>query len=461
MPEEFQHLYPMMGMFHFGKVALHCTDRYITGSGLDDDLIETEVFGFKTVKRVFNGSHYTRSLQGLLILSDTIQALKLKAFWAINSYDDYCGIAESVLELREALKCKNDKKCQELFNSLLHSETYNKLRIATDVFDADQYEKSELCKYFSVFIHMVSLVKNLATADREGNWKLHVETASQLERIKKLEVDNPFLYQRFIEGHFVVGYKEGKFNSVAPDMKLEQDIQRSKKSSKGIVGQARKSHYIAEWELIYHEILSQLSYKTQPKFAPFTNCMSSLIATSTNLSRWVKDCDGQTTLGLLLSSIHTDTRISVQMSKFWASCGSKTKLQELARNLSDHSNDVKMPIIASGVVIDVQIITPYLNVNNDKCEIKKLSSIIKEADRRIIRHANWAILDGTKWLVILSNDTDVVAVLLKIGTKQAAIKSDPTTYQEQFGKTDNLSQEDVLKVGKYLLKVWSRNTAVE
>ncbi|RXM27580.1 hypothetical protein EOD39_10602 [Acipenser ruthenus] len=73
-----------------------------------------------------------------------------------------------------------------------------------------------------------------------------------MERIKKLEVDNPIL----IHGHFVVREKEGKFISVAPDMKLEQTIQRSQKSSKGIVGQTRRSDYVAECQLVYHEVLA-------------------------------------------------------------------------------------------------------------------------------------------------------------------------------------------------------------
>lgn len=767
MPEEFQHLYPMMGMFHFTKVALRCTGRYITGSGLDDALIETEIFGIKTVKTVLNGSHYTRSLQGLLLLSDTIQALKLKAFWAMNNYNEYSGIAESLRELREALKSKNAQKCQELFNSLLHSETYKKLRIAIDVFDAEQCEKSELCKYFSLFVRMVSLVKNLVTADREGNWNLHVETVSQivaifhvfncvhyqrygawyLERIKKLEVDNPFLYEKFMKGHFVVRDKEGKFNSVAPDMKLEQTIQRSKKSSKGIVGQTRKSNYVAEWELIYHEILTisnlfreltnakvmdhaevfhheltrekgsfihenmkkllnfmvekgnpydvvchtplcnfvtkvcvperdkmsmlnifeegskcysefqnerfilktkklndriprmktpcfQLStgHKASPKkvgttsrqiaqaqkavdiardrgeslkdiltydllptnklfennqttkpdkhtlilelekslssddydfqrtsesmktavivdfmsqvrmqkLSPektFGDIITAVVQNSTKvcsvhelhiifdsyIEQSVKEGErlrrADNTGTVELASIRTDTRVPVQISKFWASCENKTKLQELARNLlSDLSKAVEIPIIASGVVIDKQIINAYMHFNNEKCEIKELGSSIEEADCRIIPHANWAIEHGAKRLVILSNDTDVVTLLLryitvfhekgvaeiwvtfgagekkrfipihhllirlgpelcrviikahiltgddvlsKIGSKKSAIKSDPTTYLEQFGETDELTQEDVLKVEKYLLRVWSRNTAAE
>ena len=38
-------------------------------------------------------------------------------------------------------------------------------------------------------------------------------------------------------------------------MKLEQTINRSPKSSGGIVGQTKTESYLSEWELVYHEIL--------------------------------------------------------------------------------------------------------------------------------------------------------------------------------------------------------------
>ena len=39
-------------------------------------------------------------------------------------------------------------------------------------------------------------------------------------------------------------------------MKLEQTIQKSKKSAAGIIGRTRQLSYVAEWELIYHEALA-------------------------------------------------------------------------------------------------------------------------------------------------------------------------------------------------------------
>ena len=39
-------------------------------------------------------------------------------------------------------------------------------------------------------------------------------------------------------------------------MKLENTIQRSMKSSGGVIGQTSNIKFVTEWELAYHEILS-------------------------------------------------------------------------------------------------------------------------------------------------------------------------------------------------------------
>ena len=45
-----------------------------------------------------------------------------------------------------------------------------------------------------------------------------------------------------MKGKFLVKTQTGNFNVVPPDMKLEQTIQRSKKSAAGIIGQTRQYH---------------------------------------------------------------------------------------------------------------------------------------------------------------------------------------------------------------------------
>ena len=54
----------------------------------------------------------------------------------------------------------------------------------------------------------------------------------------------------------MVKQRYGSFNAVAGDMKLEQTIQRSQKSTGGIIGQTKQLEYVTKWEIVYHEILS-------------------------------------------------------------------------------------------------------------------------------------------------------------------------------------------------------------
>ena len=121
---------------------------------------------------------------------------------------------------------------------------------------------------------LIDLIKCLVTADREGNWPLHVSCIEAsmaifqefdavnclrygsyyLEKIKILEVEHPELYKICMMSEFVVRDHTGSFNFVAPDMKLEQSIQRASKSQGGIIGQTRNS-VVVDWELIFHKIL--------------------------------------------------------------------------------------------------------------------------------------------------------------------------------------------------------------
>ena len=78
-----------------------------------------------------------------------------------------------------------------------------------------------------------------------------------LEKMKKLPSEHPDIYEQFKQNKmFVVKTNHGSFNAVGTDMKLEQTIQRSKKSAGGIIGQTKEVSFVLEWEIVYHEILA-------------------------------------------------------------------------------------------------------------------------------------------------------------------------------------------------------------
>lgn len=80
-PVSFADIHGMMGMFHWVKVLLKCAGRYLRESGIEDGLIETEVFGKQTLNSVLEGTHYVRSFQGISIVSDVITSLMWEGFW--------------------------------------------------------------------------------------------------------------------------------------------------------------------------------------------------------------------------------------------------------------------------------------------------------------------------------------------------------------------------------------------
>ncbi len=113
------------------------------------------------------------------------------------------------------------------------------LRVKFEAFTAECEAKSELCKYLGLFENILSVIKKMITADREGNWPLHIATVREsmkiftvfdcinylryaawyLERIEVMEVEQPMLFRRFMMGQFVIQDREGgKFSAVSPDM---------------------------------------------------------------------------------------------------------------------------------------------------------------------------------------------------------------------------------------------------
>ena len=113
--EEFQNLLPMLGAFHMPKIAQHSTGKYVKDSGFGDTLIETKTFGIKVVQSVFDGTHYIRSLRGLLIISEAIHSLQWEAFWLRHSKDKFKDELNYVQQLYQSFINK-DIEGANLFN---------------------------------------------------------------------------------------------------------------------------------------------------------------------------------------------------------------------------------------------------------------------------------------------------------------------------------------------------------
>ena len=164
-PEPFKHLVPCMGSFYGERILLKCHGHLLHGSGVDNSLVECQVFGKGVLGNVLNGSHYYRALAGFQIFEDVIMTMMYAAFWQTKKKENYLCITE-LEELSKALT--ESKPSAEKFNELCESVAL--LRIDFVKIAEECTEKSGVCEFLDIWLKIVNVIKNAVAADREGNW---------------------------------------------------------------------------------------------------------------------------------------------------------------------------------------------------------------------------------------------------------------------------------------------------
>ena len=98
------------------------------------------------------------------------------------------------------------------------------------------------------------------------------------------------------------------------------------------------------------------------------------------------------------------------MNKFWLSSLNKQNLQLLARRVTER--DMKN-VVLTGMVVNEELIPAKLKKGQSaEVDVSILNNWQEEADCRIISHVQWAVQQGCKKAVVISNDADTVVLLL-------------------------------------------------
>ena len=164
----------MLGAFH----VQHCIGKYIKGSGLEDSLVETNVFGVKVLESVLNGSSYAMCSKGFQILGDVIEQTKWKAFWKIHKDGQVADVTDALNSFSKALISKDKYDSQEAFNQCI-----SKIKPLTrkfQEFSVKCQENSAMCRYWDGFLTLRNLMRRLIAADRTGKWEAHLQTVQDL-----------------------------------------------------------------------------------------------------------------------------------------------------------------------------------------------------------------------------------------------------------------------------------------
>ena len=117
-PSEFKSLFPMTGIFHMTKTALHCAGLYFRGSGIDTALILSKCFGENTMDSVLSGGHYVRSLLGMQVIKDAFEVLIWEAFWKSKDSTALKTIKAEIKKFRIVLNSRDPKNAQNAYKHL-------------------------------------------------------------------------------------------------------------------------------------------------------------------------------------------------------------------------------------------------------------------------------------------------------------------------------------------------------
>ena len=84
------------------------------GSGVEDEFVESQIFGPKTVETVLSGGHYYRSFKGLSILGDTVIRLQMDVFWDNHQKSDFKEALREIEKFNRQLiiKCPSQAPLQ-------------------------------------------------------------------------------------------------------------------------------------------------------------------------------------------------------------------------------------------------------------------------------------------------------------------------------------------------------------
>ena len=133
---------------------------------------------------------------------------------------------DATKKLRPKLCSKVSKDVIVAYDELC--QIISKMKTEMEKFENVCSQKSDMYKYMLQGLKLIHLVEMLVSADRDGNWILHMAVVEELmpvfefdsinylrhalwyfERTKALEKENPYLCEKFMQGHFVVKDKQG------------------------------------------------------------------------------------------------------------------------------------------------------------------------------------------------------------------------------------------------------------
>ncbi len=248
-----------LGDLHVVIAMLRCIGVFLEGSGFDEVLHESGVYGPATVRQILAGNHVNRGTEAHIILTSALLAIKFSsgAISAEESAEEF-ALQELAMDGRQ----DSFKKALEILAP--------KLQILRSAGSDD----SPLSKFSMTYVKMVLLLLNYTRAVRTGDWALHLKTLEEfgpfffalnrssyarfvavyVAMMHDLRLKNPRAWT-YLEKHWVVRKALLPFTYLGCDHALEQ-VNRALKGDGGLLGITNNPSTRTKFFLIQDELLA-------------------------------------------------------------------------------------------------------------------------------------------------------------------------------------------------------------
>lgn len=272
-PKEFVDMVIRMGGFHIALNYLSLLGKKYGGSGIEDMLIESGVYGTSTTEVLLKGKSYNRGVRAHKLMMEAFFRLQWRSFnrWLPNSDSrlNREALAAQITECREAVHQGVDVK--EELEKL--TEALAELEAQFITFKTEARSQSHLFAFWDDYIVMVRMLLKFIRAERTSDWHLHLMATAEMTPLffamdrpnysrwlpvylidmHELQETHPAVYQEFMEGNHAISRSGHPFAQVWTDMALEQSINLDSKTIGGIIGISQKPGALERWFLTSHE----------------------------------------------------------------------------------------------------------------------------------------------------------------------------------------------------------------
>jgi len=264
-PDKFHNVIIQLGGFHIMCSYLGALGKMMCGSGFEDLVMQAGVCAGGSIDKVMAGKHYNRAMRVHQLMLDATERLLLEAFMEQNDSSlHFPAELESVATAPSADQQQAVLDCSEF---QLFVAQFNKFR--HDVRDG---KHGSTAKFWVIYMECVWHLLRFQRSIKENNFDLYLSSiynlcsllfaadhhnyarylSLQYMQLKNLSATHPGAEELLRDNGFSVARSAVPACRNAVDITIEQTINRSAKTSGGIIGFSRNASAYQRWCITRH-----------------------------------------------------------------------------------------------------------------------------------------------------------------------------------------------------------------